>query len=544
MQRSLCISITFLLGRFHGRTLGDRAAEWPPSPLRLFQTLVATAHRGRGEAALPNAEEAALRWLESLCERDPPTIVAKSSSKATPYVIAVPNNDLDVWARPVAAGREPKKQPNELRTMKTVRPTAILDEQIEPADDDVTIRFIWPISVSDADEHADPFMTIRRLARRIVSVGWGLDLVAADARLLKEREVNEMCGTRWRPRMPIGHSPLDRPLPITGTLAALRLRHTRWLGRVNSKSKQYDDVPPYVELDGDDAPRAFRAYEPSSALPTRPFAAFILRPVNDNGAGGFAAFPPERAVHVAAMLRHAACEAARHDLDPDGWRTPDWSLRFVAGHGPQGMPKRRDKFDSHGRFSYLPVPSMGHAHADGMIRRVMIAEPFDGDGRSAGWAARRLAGAMLNDEQRGSVARLEPVEFDEAEFGKVFGLYASRSAADAATTWVSVTPVILPGFDDNDPSKRERLVLACLQHAGIDPAAVALIETRRAAWSPRHGGALAARHDAFVRPGYLKHLPAIHVRLTFASPVAGPVSIGAGRHCGLGVMASSDYAKR
>ncbi len=532
MQQLLCISITFLLERFHGRTLGDRAPEWPPSPLRLFQALVATAHRGRGEAALPDAEEAALRWLESLCERHPPTIVAKSSTKATPYVLAVPNNDLDVWARSLAAGREPKKQPNELRTMKTVRPTAILDEPIEQAEDSSTVRFIWPISAGDADEHAEPFVSIRRLAQRIISVGWGSDLVAADARLLSEREANEMRGTKWRPGTPTGDSPSDRPVPIKGTLNALRVRHNRWLGRVNSKSSQYDDVPPYIELDEDDAPRVLRAYEPGSVSPTRPLAAFVLRPLDRDT--GYVAFPATRAVCVAAMLRHATCEAAKGDLDPSGWRTNEWSLRFVAGHGPEGSPKRRTKDDSHPRFSYLPLPSVGHRHADGLIRRVIIAEPFGGDGgdgRSARWAAQRLAGAVLQDEDRGPVARLEPVELDEAEFAQVFRLYAARSSQEAGATWVSVTPVILPGYDDNKPAKRERLLLDCLRHAGIDPTAVASMQSRRSGWNP----GVTAPLSSFKRPNYLKHLPAIHVRLAFSRPISGPLAIGAGRHCGLGI---------
>ncbi len=40
MIRYLCISATFLDGRFHGRRDGGES-EWPPSPLRLFQALVA-----------------------------------------------------------------------------------------------------------------------------------------------------------------------------------------------------------------------------------------------------------------------------------------------------------------------------------------------------------------------------------------------------------------------------------------------------------------------------------------------------------------------
>ena len=42
MPAHLCLSVTFLDGEFHGRRDGGES-EWPPSPLRLFQALVATA---------------------------------------------------------------------------------------------------------------------------------------------------------------------------------------------------------------------------------------------------------------------------------------------------------------------------------------------------------------------------------------------------------------------------------------------------------------------------------------------------------------------
>jgi len=45
MSSHFCISVTFLDPAFHGRADGGEP-EWPPSPLRLFQSLVAAAHEG------------------------------------------------------------------------------------------------------------------------------------------------------------------------------------------------------------------------------------------------------------------------------------------------------------------------------------------------------------------------------------------------------------------------------------------------------------------------------------------------------------------
>jgi CRISPR-associated protein Csb2 len=82
MTSFFCVSVTFLDPEFHGR--GDSGEpEWPPSPLRLFQALVAAAAaRWRvpqfAEYAVP-----ALRWLEAL---GLPIIMAPQSYKGIPYL--------------------------------------------------------------------------------------------------------------------------------------------------------------------------------------------------------------------------------------------------------------------------------------------------------------------------------------------------------------------------------------------------------------------------------------------------------------------------
>jgi CRISPR-associated protein Csb2 len=523
MPSRLLISVTFLQPACHARMGKEDAApnEWPPSPLRLFQSMVAGAAArwvgddGSTRAALTaEAPVAALRWLESLCATAPPTILAPGAVTGQAVPRWVPNNSADLvaarWARGDALATFDD------RTVKVFRPTHLLGGS--------TVHYVWPLTDDQRREAGRHERTIAAAARCIVALGWGIDAAIGDARLIDDAEAAGLRGERWKPGR-LGTPGLR--LPVPGTLDALIERHAAFLGRL--KDGTFYPVPPL---------RAFTtaAYRRASDLPPRPFAAFILRPVGNDS--GYAAFPAARAVHVAAMLRHAACEAARGDLDPSGWRTNEWSGRYVAGHGPEGSPKRRSKDDAHPRFSYLPLPSIGHRHADGLIRRVIIAEPFGGDGRSARWAAQRLAGALLRDEDRGPVARLEPVEPDEAEFAQVFRLYAPRSCGEAATTWVSVTPVILPGYDDNKRAKRERLLLDCLRHAGIDTAAVDLVESRRSAW-PAHGGgaAPALLHSASRRPKYLQHLPACHVRMRFRCPASGPIALGAGRHCGLGVFA-------
>ncbi len=520
MTHFLCISVRFLLGRYHGRTEGVRAPEWPPSPLRLFQALVAAAHRGRGESPLPDAEEMALRWLEGAdgAARPAPLIVTSETHEATPYVIAVPNNDLDIWARPIALGREPKKQPAELRTMKTVRPTFLADGV---GSEDTAVHFLWLL---DADaHHADRTRAIDRLARRIVALGWGTDLVAACASVLTHEEARALAGVKWRPSDGRGPARLQRPVPVPGTLDALHRRHDRFLARIDRRGKLYDHVRPYVELDESEAPRRFASYWAEGAVPPRPFTAFALRPGDPESRRPWQAFRLERAAVVAAMLRHAACRAA--EMDRDYWDgVPGGSNIYVAGHTRDDPALKRGATPP--RFSYLPLPSIGHTHADGMIRRVLVAEPPEGDGRHAEWAATRLAGADLIDEDTGEVvATLERLDRRD----HVLPLFIGPSRV-----WITATPVVLPGYDGLKTAKAEKLFSRACDQAGLPPGSV---ESFEFVGPPAHAGGA----GRFFVPNYLRGWPLRWAAVWFKEEVKGPLALGAGRHCGLGVLATFDH---
>ncbi|MBI2481205.1 MAG: hypothetical protein HYV60_21965 [Planctomycetia bacterium] len=45
------------------------------------------------------------------------------------------------------------------------------------------------------------------------------------------------------------------------------------------------------------------------------------------------------------------------------------------------------------------------------------------------------------------------------------------------------------------------------------------------------------RRINYIRPDHLLDQTAVHLRLTFEHEVPGPLAIGAGRHCGFGLMA-------
>jgi CRISPR-associated protein Csb2 len=182
------------------------------------------------------------------------------------------------------------------------------------------------------------------------------------------------------------------------------------------------------------------------------------------------------------------------------------------------------------RFSYLPLPTIGHEHADGAIRRLLIAEPFGGDGAHASWAQQRLRNETLRDEhgeERGVL-----LDLWRPRSRTIVGRYVSESQE-----WLSVTPVVLPGLDDAKQSKAESLLLKAAAHAEVPIEAIESVTLRKAPFWP---GSQHPRH--YFIPDYLRRFARWHAALRFREPVPGPIALGAGRHVGLGVFARADDA--
>lgn len=216
--------------------------------------------------------------------------------------------------------------------------------------------------------------------------------------------------------------------------------------------------------------------------------------------------------HVAAWLRQAANEAAEGmGLDQEFVET------FVCGHGTDDLAKSR-------RLSYLPLPSIGHLHIDGRVRRAFFVEPPGSPDPRARAVAHALPGASVFDGAGRWKADLRAVGDPSTQ--AVFSGYLSIAA-----TWGSVTPVVLPGHDDRRAQKTLRLVLKSLAQASCTTP-VTEIHLQRLPVFPG-----AERADRYFVPEYMRASPLTHVTITFAEPVRGPLAIGRGRHVGLGVLA-------
>jgi CRISPR-associated protein Csb2 len=125
----LCIEARFLFHKYHGSRAGGRRRDYPPSPHRMFQALVAAAN---SNGSIDEAPKEALLWLE---KQWPPRICAPKSTLGMRVNTFVPNNDMNVVASAWAKNEPPVKEPEQLRTKKILQPLHL--------DGDATVRFLW-----------------------------------------------------------------------------------------------------------------------------------------------------------------------------------------------------------------------------------------------------------------------------------------------------------------------------------------------------------------------------------------------------------------
>ncbi len=532
MPSQLCVSIRLLQQTFHGRD--DRgASEWPPSPLRLFQSLVAAAARRSYGDSMEESAKSALVWLEG---RQPPVIIAPDSSAGEPYTLSVPNNAMDIVAAAWSRGNESNSgdaNPATHRTMKTLRPRYLTGGD--------TVHYLWTLDESVDDETRTKIDVVTGIARDVVALGLGIDLAVGHAAVISSDEADALPGERWTPAGEDGARGLR--VPVTGSLADMLDRHRRFLSRLEGGR-----FTPPPSLAAQRPMRYRRPWEP----PKRPMAAFSLLTLD---ASHFRPFDTtRRALTVAGMVRHATKRAAVNA----GWPEPKVNA-VVLGHGDASTGGDHVPVGPR-RFAYVPLPSLERRGKDsppmtGSIRRVIVMSFAEEAEAEIAWARRALAGEELVREDTGeSVAMLSLLP---ASDGVVQG-YTRPSAS-----WATVTPIVLPGFDDPAHYRRrlargvspeeQRQLLATLDervdgllrkailHAGFSPL---LARHAEIDWSPTGFWAGADLAERYGVPDHLKRFPRLHVKVRWRDdkgrsvPISGPVCLGAGRFYGLGLFAA------
>jgi len=485
-MRSLLFHVNLLHPLWHG------AGDWPPSPFRLFQAMVAGAFGGRWAAEDKDVQEQrseAFRWLE---HQRAPEIAAPPRSQCRQITSYVPNNDLD------SVGGDPGRL-DEIRAEKVISPLRLEVSQ--------TFLYAWHFETGEAEAKL-----LCDLAERLHTFGRGVDPAWARGEVL-ERESAEASllahGVVARPTGRGGENLL--PCPAEGSLQSLILRHLATTGRFRqdpvSKKTLFRQPPKaHYQQVGYDRPPIRLVFE-------------IRRP---DDLSRFVPIPQGKA----SALTEAVRDEATRRLSNVSETYASLAERFVGGRGAGAADLDR-------RVWIVPLATIGHSRASPSIRRVAVEVPPECplSAQDVEWA---FLGLSLSKEAESNSLLASPVVLVPAQSHEMRWYYGWGREF---TRWRSVTPVALPMALGRVRTGAERSLSEAqcagafvngLRHAGIT-AKVAEIRIQR---EPFHAkGAVA---DAFESSRFAGRLR--HVEVVFQSPVRGPVIVGDGRFVGLGVM--------
>ncbi|MGH7192690.1 MAG: type I-G CRISPR-associated protein Csb2, partial [Candidatus Saccharimonadales bacterium] len=404
------------------------------------------------------------------------------------------------------------------RTQKFLRPTLFNGDRL--------IEFAWKYDPSENTAHNHARILLDAV-RHIRAFGWGIDLAVGHGVIQEHLPQTSKSRFHFIPRERPDAPGIEIRVPRIGSLDSLKECFRQYLGRFESSDSTF------LESGGP----LYQPWPYTSGI-SRPHAVFKL--VDDNDDTVY--YPHAKLIHVAGMVRHIATALMKVNPPPDlrGCSRAQWVDQYVAGHKPSG-----DGTDSrpHTQLSYVPLPSTGHEHTDPAVRRVMIVAPL-GDESWLDHLTQHLDGQLLEPLPgsmlpRGTHLQLIP----EGRRDGVRDAFTRESRL-----WASFTPVILPGHDDHKPNKTRKLISKALAQSGIDQSC----EFEWGAFSrfPKSYSAHKYVRDerapdgrrivGYIRPDHLLVQTAVHLQLHFDHAVPGPITLGAGRHCGFGLMAAAN----
>lgn len=495
MPRVLLISIRLYEGRYHG--WGDN----PPSPARLFQALVAGVGIG---GPLCENERNALDWLEGL---SPPVIASPRLIRGQFFKNFVPNNDLD-------AKRGDHRHIAAIRTGKNIIPLLF----------DAHVPFLYAWTFEAAENNRRHASTICALAKRLYQFGRGVDMAwACGEELINEtaleRRLENYPGLVYRPLN--GGGKLLR-CPGSGMLDSLLIRYA-------ANAKQFRTMRAGRKIVRSTLPQARFEQIAYDSPPKR-----MIYELRERGARApFAVWPLEQTEKLVEKLRDSAAKRLRDAL-PE--KTSDIE-RVLIGRKANGD----DDGPTTERVRIVPLPSIGHLHADYGIRRVLVEVPASGPLRidDVNWA---FAGIEITDFSD------KPLDVTPAESEDMLQHYG---VDNGSRVWRTITPAALPESARRrriDPERTTQEAKGGTERRGEQErtAGAVVHALRHARLRCRPGeirvqrepfGAHGGRVEAFAPGSRFAKERLWHIEIHFDEPVAGPLVIGDGRFLGLGVMA-------
>jgi CRISPR-associated protein Csb2 len=547
----LAIEVEFLTGRYAATAHNDRGrVEWPPHPARFFSALVAALHDH--ENVDPDEREA-LRWLE---EQNAPSLRVDPESRVGRRQVQdvyVPVNDVTLgdsaaftsnqWADAFTKQKEKAK-----KRLAKAEATFLKESRKNPH--------------SDASTKAQK--ELDKAKRSFAHEGFSdVDLDKAVA-LMPERRTRQV---RTFPVVLPETStfaflwPSADPSPHRAALEQLCARVTR-LGHSSSLVRcsvvDRDLTPTFSPSDEGDVvlrvispgqlKRLEEAFEHHRGVETRVLPA---RPQRYCAVTMVPALSPKESMFSTDWVIFERVGGAR----PLASRATDLAraLRraLIELHGTQALPATLSGHSEggptdHPHVAFVPLPFVGHEHADGALMGCALVPPRD-LAKNDRELLLRLVAKWENERsnQRGTLTlaggTLPPFIVRRVDVSAKAALDPMRWCR-ASTRFITATPIALDKNPGNLRSNRDGTARkaaleaqqsisdACLRVVGVRPSSVEV------SLAPLLHGAQHVR-QFLPWPGRQGRTARVrvHADICFGSPVRGPLLLGAGRYFGLGL---------
>jgi len=510
-------------------------AEWPPHPGRVFMALAAAyfetkpVNGGPDARAAWDAEADALRWLE---EQPPPGFSASEADRRSVLDVYVPPNDMAGNKRTVIPAFRTNRQP---RTFPRVRPHS------------TEVFLIWP----EAEPTEAHRAALQCLCEKVIRLGHSSSFV----------------------RMWVV-DPANRPLPDyvpageTGGAAIMHRLRVVGPGTLRYLDDQFNGeaIERFFELAAEMQTARGKARKEHQAAFESEFGAPWKRSLDPPPSLRPVLTLTQEYVRNDAMKQRAALTtwfdsnllvlaqlegpilglestwqlvtALRGAIETHCQPTPEW----ISGHQPDGKPSESP------HLAILPLGFVDSQHADGHVLGLALAIPRQIAPRDRGKALRHLlynangtpAEITLTLGKAGICTfRLE----ERASPPRALQPETWTAAPHGATTWASVSPVVLDRHPKSDPANDRgawtaevaEIVASSCERIGLPRPDE--IDIDKTSW---HRGAPRAKPgpDGYPlmpqRPGGPNRRQ-VHVWLRFKEPIQGPVLLGSGRYRGYGL---------
>jgi CRISPR-associated protein Csb2 len=537
-------------------------AEWPPHPARVFMALTAAWFQS-GE---DSAEGDALRWLETLGD---PQLELPPNDRVSPrsnIMVYVPVNDK---AGPSAATLQSAPALTRSKQSRTFPRVHVGD----------TPCFLhWP-SAEVPHQHSD---ALDRLCGKVTRIGHSSSLVRMwvgqdaerghtkdahfvvddihaqfHARQISEGFLNTLIEN-------YGEGPRQRREQLQAQIEALKVERKSIKGKGSKERK--------AEVDQRIAPRTAELDTLVVRPPVRPKVGLwsgYRRADHDESPVEVehthfdtdllvltqVAGPTLPLVSTLAVTQALRGAVMQHSGEQP---VPPW----VSGHQPNG---ERSESQS-GHLACIPLPFVGHEHADGHLLGVGLAFPRLVKRQDRG----RVLGALLlrpTGQPRAvelTLGRLGVWTLRKSDWSERRGALQPASWTaypGGARTWASVTPVVLDKFPKANRVNARRawrdevagIIAESCKRIGLpepewididttswhrgSPRAIAKQRRLRGQSAPdqQANAPLGDGFPCYPAKGTRAPRLQVHVWLRFAQPIVGPVLLGAGRFLGYGL---------